>query len=465
MADIENLQALVARSSAKASYAVLLFAIEDPQAAAGFLRNWIAETPSGFSAESDGRAALHFLFGWPGLEKLLEQSDLDLATGRRAFDVFFADPLQAPDQPALAEQMGFTGASDARTWWDGHFKTRDIEFAIYGAFDTPAQRSDYLERIRADARRRGLRELGVPAFPEQALAGFRPRGGRLHFGYRDGITTPKVDWSGGRAAGMVDMREIITGYPSDDYPTAPFKAGPWQTFSREGSFGCLTWVSQDAVRFETFLDDNAASVAGLAGESDPREWLAAKLLGRWRNGAPLPLHPTEQPADPDLAGDFGFADDPSGLACPITAHIRVVNSRDQPMSFPNRIRFPNGPPRLGRRGFSYGKSLEDGGHPDEDRGLVGLFLCARVNEQFYTVMRWMQKTDFSDVYRAAPDGTRAQDALLGERSSPGSNTTLRLVASGAAPLSIGLATFLRYRGVAVLFAPGMAALRRLAGAA
>jgi len=57
------------------------------------------------------------------------------------------------------------------------------------------------------------------------------------------------------------------------------------------------------------------------------------MVGRWRNGAPLVLFPQDQPASYDpfpKDENFRFGrDDPQGLACPLGAHIRRANPRDQ----------------------------------------------------------------------------------------------------------------------------------------
>ena len=460
MADVDNAQAIVVQRSNKPCFAVLLFTIDQPEGAKTFLRTWTPQTPAGWAPEPTGGAALYFLFSWSGLEKLLEgRRDFNVDDGRRAFETFFVDPTQAPDNPAMARQLGFIGRSSPDGWWH-QFQTGNIELVVYGAFDDPAQRDDHVQRLRSAAASCGLTELRLPSFPGGSLAGYRPPGGRLHFGYRDGITTPDIDWSDSRRPGGVNLREVITGYPSDDYPTAPFQPGPWRDFSREGSYGCLAWISQDVGRFEAYLEEKAATVTPLARGADPKEWLAARLLGRWREGTALGLHGGERPEPADLGDNFGYADDPAGLKCPLTAHIRVVNSRDQPLKFANQIRFPNGPPRLVRRGFSYGAPWTGPGGADEDRGIVGLFFCARVNEQFYTILRWIHRTDFSDVLTALPRGLDAQDALIADRSDPTSNTTIHLAVDGRA-VDVGLTTFLSYRGVSILFAPGKQALATL----
>jgi hypothetical protein len=75
----------------------------------------------------------------------------------------------------------------------------------------------------------------------------------------------------------------------------------------------------------------------------------------------------------------------------------------------------------------------------------------------------MQKTDFADGFASLPKGAERQDALTGQRPHPAAVASLRLDAPEE-PVEIDLANFIRYRGVAVLFAPGVRSLRVLAGA-
>ena len=96
--------------------------------------------------------------------------------------------------------------------------------------------------------------------------------------------------------------------------------------------------------------------------------------------------------------------------------------------------------------------------------MFGLFLCARVNEQFYTVLRWMQQTEFSDVFDHAKPGRAGQDRLTGSRLPGGSNRSPEsnlLVTVTGHPTSFSLHPFIRYKGVVVLFVPSIAALREM----
>jgi hypothetical protein len=58
-----------------------------------------------------------------------------------------------------------------------------------------------------------------------------------------------------------------------------------------------------------------------AATRDEQELLAAKLMGRWRSGAPLVLAPHHDDpdlvADPQRSNNFDYGQmDPRGLACP-----------------------------------------------------------------------------------------------------------------------------------------------------
>jgi deferrochelatase/peroxidase EfeB len=63
--------------------------------------------------------------------------------------------------------------------------------------------------------------------------------------------------------------------------------------------------------------------------------LAAKLVGRWRSGAPLTLAPTHDDpalgADPLRNNDFTDAADPHGRYVPLGSHMRRMNPRDTNM--------------------------------------------------------------------------------------------------------------------------------------
>src|SRR5258708_4029665 len=86
-----------------------------------------------------------------------------------------------------------------------------------------------------------------------------------------------------------------------------------------GTFMVMRQLEQDVQAFDDFV----------AGD----ECLAARMVGRWRTGAPLVRYPEEAPGltqrELETENDFGYdREDRHGFTCPIGAHIRRANPRD-----------------------------------------------------------------------------------------------------------------------------------------
>ena len=120
-------------------------------------------------------------------------------------------------------------------------------------------------------------------------------------------------------------------------------------------------LHQRVAAFRRYLKENASS-------PEAEELLAAKMMGRWRSGAPLALCPMHD--DPALGADAGRnnaflfkQDDPIGYKTPAGSHIRRMNPRDADVAGVVRIH------RMIRRGTSYGPSLPEG--VMEDDGWTG----------------------------------------------------------------------------------------------
>ena len=174
---------------------------------------------------------------------------------------------------------------------------------------------------------------------------------------------------------------------------------------------------------------------------------------------PLVLSPDLQSPDPNVPKqDFDYAQDTDGRRCPVAAHIRIVNGRDQQLNRLNQGNFPAGFPRVIRRGLTYGRPLEGTVDDGVDRGIFGMFLCANVNRQFFSLMRWVGKTDFSDAYADHPDG---QDPLFASRSVPDASNAFTIPTERGEVTLKPLPDFIRIQGVAIMLLPSLATLRRL----
>ena len=108
-----------------------------------------------------------------------------------------------------------------------------------------------------------------------------------------------------------------------------------EILSRNGSYMAYRRLQQHVAAFRDFLREQGGPTA------EDQELLAAKLMGRWRSGAPLVLAPDKD--DPSLADDpqrnnnFNYAKmDPQGYAVPLGAHIRRMNPRDTAVNIQRR---------------------------------------------------------------------------------------------------------------------------------
>jgi deferrochelatase/peroxidase EfeB len=182
-----------------------------------------------------------------------------------------------------------------------------------------------------------------------------------------------------------------------------------------------------------------------------QELLAAKLMGRWRSGAPLVLAPERD--DPGLAGDlqrnnnFDYAKmDPHGYAVPLGAHIRRLNPRDTVVNIQRR--------RLIRRGATYGPPLPEGASEDGiDRGIAAFVLCASLVRQFEFAQNvWINDPNFKEL-------GNERDPIIGTQNGTFDMTIPRR------PIRkkiTGLPAFTTLKGGAYFFLPGIKALRYLA---
>jgi deferrochelatase/peroxidase EfeB len=90
-----------------------------------------------------------------------------------------------------------------------------------------------------------------------------------------------------------------------------------------------------------------------------RELLAARMVGRWKSGAPPELTPLHDNAalgaDDNRNNDFEFGDDPFQCKCPYAAHIRKAYPRDDTGNEAEVQRH-----RIIRAGIPFGPEVEPG---------------------------------------------------------------------------------------------------------
>jgi deferrochelatase/peroxidase EfeB len=206
-------------------------------------------------------------------------------------------------------------------------------------------------------------------------------------------------------------------------------------------------LHQRVAAFRRFLRDSARG-------TDGEELLAAKMMGRWRSGAPLalcPLHDNpELGSDRNRNNDFLYeADDPAGLKTPGGSHIRRTNPRDAAIAGVARIH------RMIRRGTAYGTVLPEGILEDDgaDRGIIFAFVGAHPGRQFEFVQsQWINDGVF---FGAGQD----KDPIVGLGGDASSFTVPRRPVRKRLQ---GLPRFVITRGGEYGFMPGLKALRWLA---
>jgi deferrochelatase/peroxidase EfeB len=218
-------------------------------------------------------------------------------------------------------------------------------------------------------------------------------------------------------------------------------------FFRNGSFAAFRDMHQDE---EAFRGYTAARAEKLGVSAD---YLRAKMLGRWPDGQLV--RPGETHAPPastkktaDLDG-FDFSDDAQGLGCPFGAHVRRMNPRaDGVVPFRRRP--------LIRRGIAYGAAYASGEEPGKKRGLLGLFLCASLEDQFeHLLSQWGDANPMG-----TPNKGNSKDPIIGNHMDGRPFFDIPMPDASSRRLD-GLQPFITTRGTLYLFFPGLNALQMM----
>jgi deferrochelatase/peroxidase EfeB len=356
----------------------------------------------------------------------------------------------------------------------------------------------------------GHRGGGVDNLPYQPSAALTGRADKEHFGYSDGISgtffrdcgeDPRLVVGGGKPTGKdprtiegwdpLEPGEFIFGHPDESgaYPEAP---GP-PLFSRNGTYLVYRKLHQNVASFNSYLEDVGARFPG------GKEALAAKLAGRWRNGAPLARFPAEAEANqfvnevtalqqrarakiatvPEQSRldelklqfvAFDYVDDIEGARCPFGAHTRRTNPRSA-LEFAQKGAF--GKPafatpgaltnrrRILRRGLPYGLVEE---HPTDegDHGVIMMILNADLSRQFEFVQQ--QWVNFGNDFRLAND----KDPIIGNHGiNEACRAAGRMVIEGDKQTNTppyfcsNMPTLVETRGGDYFFVPSMTCLRMI----
>ena len=435
--DLANVQAIVAHVLRRPIGRHMIFHFDQQEGARSFLRELSSGiTTADMSTDESPDPLLAVGVTCNGLRAL--GVDDALLT---KFDAVYK---AGPDAHPLGDVPG--SRSDPETWWEGRFATEDVHCIVHVLVQSEDAAEAATRMIRALSRDARITEL-IPRRDGTILETHALGGATLHFGYRDGISQPDIRWDDTPGApARSNFRRFLLGYSTREHNSAP-PSGAAAELVRDSAYGMFRWVYQDVATFNRFLREQGAQVFPDLAPADAEELLAAKLVGRWRDGTPLVLSP-DRP-DPALAtsNDFEYmTEDPDGGRCPFSSHIRVMNPRDTPLD-PAVV---DGVPRVLRRGMPYGPPLEGEEDDGVDRGLVGIFVCADLRLQIYTLTRWIKRNDLSPVYDA---NRSVQDALPGNRAAPGSSADFTIPYRGEMRTIKDLPDFVHTKGVAFVLYP------------
>lgn len=352
---------------------------------------------------------------------------------------------------ARAERLGDFGFS-APDNWEETLRSGLIHLLVIVHARSDERLSLQIERVTEHVSARHNVRIGD--VQRARLLGPSTDSSREHFGYRDGFAQPAIAGGPGRkdpGQGVplssnlwrsLEPGEFVLGYHDED---GVLPAAPAPPFDRNGTFMVYRKIAQDVAAFRRLLADVARE--HFSGDHD---FAAAKLAGRWPDGAPVMLQP-ENAAAPYARkelNDFRYADDPQGRVCPIGAHIRRANPRDSLYGGGDRTRRH----RIIRRGMPYGTKLLDGAVDKMgSRGLIFICFNASIARQFEVVNGWLNKGDVFGLGRDA-------DVLTGS----GPAVAQKMTVQGDPPLLLLRKPLVQTRGGEYLFLPSVDALDALA---
>ncbi|CUA72642.1 Peroxidase 2 [Rhizoctonia solani] len=284
--------------------------------------------------------------------------------------------------------------------------------------------------------------------------------GHEHFGWEDGISNPAIKGIGEPLPGqrVLPPGVILCGKAKDSVPNRP-------EWALEGSFLAFRQLEQLVPEFDKFLIDNPIVLPGLTREQGS-ELLGARLVGRWKSGAPIELNPThddpELAKDPQRNNDFVFPQDKGDegqIKCPYAAHIRKTNPRND-LDFLDKD--PENPVHaveassIIRAGIPYGPEVTLGEklehHTEFPRGLAFVSYQSSLSKGFQFIQkRWANAPNFPPN-KAVEAGF---DPIVGQKNGQSRET---LGTSSGSQLTLPR-DFVVSRGGEYFFSPSVKALK------
>ena len=489
--DTSDVQGLIRYGYGKLTEACFfLLRIDSPAAA----RQWLKTAPVTTAVEMKPppKAALQVAFTCEGLQALQVPDEVI-----QGFSPEFISGMSGEE--SRSRRLGDLGANAPSQWrWGGWDK---IPHALVMLYAEPGLLETWKQTVKGDSWDEAFSILDY--LEAEPLLDTEP------FGFKDGISQPKIDWEGAqKSAGgakvdysnLVAVGEFLLGYSNEygKYSTRPLVTrGDDRTagllpaeedpdkrdLGRNGSYLVFRQLAQDVSGFWRFMDQQTK------GDPAARTKLAEAMVGRRMNGEPLvpasvlPIEGIEQDADSVKLNQFTYASDTEGTGCPFGAHIRRANPRNGDLPYGtdgllsrlirtlgfgrkgirddlvSSTRFH----RLLRRGRPYGPGPSSAGLrsvENQERGIHFICLNASIGRQFEFVQNaWIMGTKFDGL-------SEESDPLLGNRTPvPGCSFTNAFTLpqeNGFRQRINGLPQFVTVRGGGYFFLPSIRVLWYLA---
>jgi Dyp-type peroxidase family len=431
--ELDDIQATVLRYRPEPYYGThVMLHVDDARAGRELLRRLTPHVDSAAEWWQAGEPWIAVAITYPGLVALGVPED-----SLQSFPEAFREGMAA-----RAGELLDCGDNDPKHW-EAHFGSGLIHIGVSVFSD-----SEETWRRTMDMARRNYE--GRPGLTVLSAEDFGAQPGDLNpLGYKDSIGQPAVEGSGvdplpGQGP-AIKPGELILGYPGE--AGVPLPAPQPEVLGRNGTYVGLRKYQTRVATFNRFLQEHAAT-------EDERQLLAAKLVGRWRSGAPLTLAPDHDDpalgADPLRNNDFTYAADPDGRQVPLGSHMRRMNPRDTEMALLADVNIH----RIIRRSTTYGAPYDPTAiSPQDDetpRGLHFIFISAKAMATMeFLQQEWINNGNFMS---------------LGEERDP----NIGLQEDGAAftipkePVRRrihGIETFNVLRGGEYFFMPSLSALR------
>jgi deferrochelatase/peroxidase EfeB len=366
-----------------------------------------------------------------------------------------------PAQPAdRVRKLGDDGPSDPSTWLLGAPAGPAVHLllSLFIHDDNPGLLDELTGQLKELISRHGASLASTheaKALPEA----------KVHFGFRDSIAQPRIKGVP-RNRPQPDMQpecepgEFLLGCGYKNQYDGNFLGDIPPELGANGSYGAFRILKQDVASFEALIEETETRY------KIDREEVAAKMMGRWRNGVPLTLSPdaAESKLSDNKINDFDYApspdnpnyfDDNQGLRCPLGSHIRRMNPRSgmvmgQPYSR-----------RLIRRAMPYGPDYRHGhDDPTIERGLIGYFICGDLEMQYEHLLLNWANLDF-----AQPGQRGSRDPIIGAQPKEKGKFVIRVSDTRDPIVLSDVPRWVTTRGSVYCFIPSIGGLRHLASLA